>query len=119
MSAKLNRIGHWWIAGYVALIGVVVAAMFWARQSATSQLSSPESISNWQAWREDVRQHQAGDKAVERRVPKSDEPPALVLMRDNFAVMLVGALLFSTLLYWFTAWFVTGITTQRKDRPII
>jgi hypothetical protein len=45
-------------------------------------------------------------------VPKSTEPPALVLMRDYFIVSLVGAILFTTVLYWVIAWFVMGILRQ-------
>jgi hypothetical protein len=33
-------------------------------------------------------------------------------MRDFFAVMMVGALLFSSLLYWIMAWFITGILSS-------
>src|SRR5215213_5780479 len=96
-----QRAGHWWrwwIAGYFILLCVVVGTMFRLRQSAVADLSSPKSISNWQEWREDVREQQANRGPVERRVPKSNEPPALVLMRDFFAVLLVGAILFSSLL---------------------
>jgi hypothetical protein len=52
-------------------------------------------------------------------VPNSAEPPALVLMRDYFVVSLAGAILFSTVLYWITAWFVTGIlrTPEVGDPP--
>jgi hypothetical protein len=110
------RVGHWWrlwIVGYVVLAGAVVGTMFWLRQSAVADLSSPKSISDWHQWREDVREQQTNRGPVERRVPKSDEPPALVLIRDNFGVLLVGALLFSSLLYWIMAWFVTGILKGR------
>src|SRR2546423_632305 len=99
---------RWWLAGYIALVVMVLSAMFWARRSAV-QMSSSESISDWQSWREDVREQQSQHGPVERRVPQSDEPPALVLMRDYFMVMMVGALLFSSMLYWVIAWFITGI----------
>jgi hypothetical protein len=51
---------------------------------------------------------------VKRDVPKSEEPPALVLMRDFFGVMLAGALLFTSMLYWILAWFLTGIWTSKQ-----
>jgi hypothetical protein len=100
---------HWWIMGYVVLLGIVIGTMFWMRQSAVADLSSPKSISDWQTWREGVREQQMNRGPVERRVPTSDEPPELVLMRDYFMVLVVGAVLFSSMLYWVTAWFVTGI----------
>ena len=46
-----------------------------------------------------------GRRALERF---RAEPPALVLMRDYFVVSLVGATLFSSMLYWVMGWFVTG-----------
>src|SRR5437870_12127473 len=91
---------RWVLVGYVALVGLVVIAMIRTRHSTLAQLSSPRSISEWQAWRNDERDNQSKQGPVERRVPKSDEPPALVLMRDYFRVLMVGALLFSSLLYW-------------------
>jgi hypothetical protein len=100
---------RWWLVGYVVLVSAVVGAMFWARQSAMSL-----SISEWQTWREAERKQQSGSKVVERRVPKSDEPPALVLMRDFFVVLMVGALVFSSMLYWIIAWFITGILRSRS-----
>jgi hypothetical protein len=111
-----QRIGHWWrwwIVGYIALTGTIAGTMFWLRQSAVADWSSPKAIADWQAWREDVRQQQTTAGSVERRVPKSDKPPALVLMRDYFWVMMVGAVLFSSMLYWIMAWFVTGILKGR------
>lgn len=96
---------------------MIVAVVWWlqsARDWALAELATPESIRQWETWRDDVRQQ--GDEAgpVRRRVPKSTEPPALVLMRDYFAVSLIGAVLFMTLLYWVIAWFVRGILQSRR-----
>ena len=104
---------RWWILGYIVLVAAVVGTMVRMRQWAVPDLSSPKSISQWQVWREDVREQQANPGPVERRVPKSDEPPALVLMRDYFTVLIIGAILFSSMLYWIIAWFVTGILRSR------
>jgi hypothetical protein len=104
---------RWWIVGYIVLLGVVVGTMFGLRQSTIADLSSPKSISDWEAWRKDVQEQKSIRGPVERRVPKSDQPPALVLMRDYFAVLIVGAVLFSSLLYWITAWFITGMFRSR------
>jgi hypothetical protein len=98
-----------WIAGYVALTAIVLWSMFAARDGVIARLSMPQSVAQWQAWRDAVRQQQANPGPVERRVPKSGEPPALVLMRDYFGVSLLGAFVFSTALYWVVAWFVSGM----------
>jgi hypothetical protein len=97
-----------WFVGYVVLMAAIVISMLWERNSVLSILSTPTSIADWESWRADVRQQQTNPGPVERRVPKSDEPPALVLMRDYFKVSLVGATFFSSLLYWIMAWFLTG-----------
>jgi hypothetical protein len=97
------------IAGYMLLLGAILWSLLAARKWALAELATPESIRQWEAWREDVRQQEQQPGPVRRRVPKSAEPPALVLMRDYFAVSLVGAVLFMTLLYWVIAWFVYGI----------
>jgi hypothetical protein len=97
-----------WFVGYAALLAAIVISMFWERNSVLSTLSNPTSITDWESWRTDVRQQQTNPGPVERRVPKSDEPPALVLMRDYFKISLIGAMFFSSLLYWVMAWFITG-----------
>jgi len=97
---------------YALLILLVVWSLISARDWALAELATPRSIEQWQAWREDVREQQTEPGPVRRRVPKSAEPPALVLMRDYFGVSLMGAILFITVLYWVIAWFVMGIVQQ-------
>ena len=113
-SARIGRWLRWWMLGYFVLLTAVVCAMIWTKLAVVSQ-SSQTSISDWQTWREDERERQLHPGPVERRVPKSDEPPALVLMRDYFAVLMVGAVLFSSLLFWITAWFITGMMITRPS----
>jgi hypothetical protein len=95
--------------GYLALVAAVVWSLRSAREWALTQLATPESIENWQTWRDDVKRQQTEPGPVARRIPKSAEPPGLVLMRDNFMVCFVGALVFTSLLYWVLAWFVRGM----------
>ena len=101
-----------WLAGYGLMVAVIVWSLISARNWALAELATPRSIDQWQEWRNDVQEQQAEPGPVRRRVPKSTEPPALVLMRDYFIVSLVGAILFTTVLYWVIAWFVMGILRQ-------
>ena len=103
-----------WICGfaYALCLGGVVWSMFAARDWALAEMSSDESVAEWETWREEVLDEQTNPSPVQRRVPQSTEPPALVLMRDHFGVSLAGAVLFSTLLYWVIAWFVLGTLTM-------
>jgi hypothetical protein len=98
----------WWTTAYVVILVSAVVTMFLVRKQILTKLATPEAISQWQAWREDVRRQQTEYHPVERRVPKSEEPPALLLMRDHFVVSLFGAVLFITALYWVLAWFIAG-----------
>ena len=110
--ARPGRATRWlwlWGTAYAVLLGTVVWAVMAAQNWALRELATAKSVGEWQSWREDVRQQQGEQVPVQRRVPKSLEPPALVLMRDYFAICLVGAIVFSSLLYWVIAWFVTGI----------
>ena len=107
-QGRASRVWWLWGVGYAILLAAVLWSLFAARRSALARLSSEQSQSDWQAWREDVADQQAIAGPVQRRVPKSLEPPALVLMRDYFATSLAGAILFTTVLYWILAWFVTG-----------
>jgi hypothetical protein len=108
---------RWWFAIYLLLASAVIGGMFWVRQSVFATYSSPESIADWRRWKSDVEHQQTNPGPVQRRIPKSDEPPALVLMRDYFAVSLSGALIFASLLYWVIAWLITGALTNHTTTP--
>src|SRR5262245_29150459 len=108
---------RWWLAAYLLVAASVIGAMFYVRQSAFATYSSPESIADWRAWKSDVEHQQTNPGPVQRRVPDSNEPPALVLMRDFFAVSLVGAVFFTSLLYWILAWLITGALTNHSPTP--
>ncbi len=97
-----------WFVGYLALMTAVIGAMLWQRQQVLATMSTSTALEEWKTWREDVIAQQSKPGPVERRVPKSSEPPALVLMRDYFTVSLLGATLFTSLLYWIAAWLITG-----------
>jgi hypothetical protein len=110
---RSRRLLPFLLVGYVVLVVVIIGAMIAVKKS-VAQLSTADSITDWQNWRTDVEGQQSHPGPVERRVPKSAEPPALVLLRDNFAVLMFGALLFSSMLYWIIAWFVMGILSSRQ-----
>jgi hypothetical protein len=113
--------GRWlwlWMLGYAALVAALVWGMFTARSWALRELIAPAALADWQSWREDVRVEQQQPTQVQRRVPKSTEPPMLVLMRDYFPVSFGGAILFSTVLYWIIAWLVNGIFSSTSTRQM-
>ncbi len=108
------------LAAYVVLLVVVVAAMVQVRRTTLDTMGTPEAQAEWQAWRES-EPNQRDDLPVKRRAPKSTEPPALVLMRDYFPVLMSAAVVFSSLLFAALAIAARGVFSgtmnQRKDSP--
>ena len=87
------------LLAYVTVVAVVVAAMAFARRQALVIYSANPAQGEWDKWRQEAKQQEQGQGPVARRTPKSAEPPALVLMRDYFAVCLVIAVTLSSVLF--------------------
>lgn len=87
-----------WLAVYAVLLAAIVAAMFAVRNRALASFDTPQARAEWDEWRE-APPNQSDDLPVKRRPPSSQEPPALVLMRDYFNVMLAAAIVFGSLLF--------------------
>ena len=107
-SRRISRCLLGCLIAYTALMAVVAGSMFWVRHKVLKEFSTQQATADWQMWRGDVSNQQTNPGPVKRDVPKSEVPPALVLMRDYFVVSLVGATFFTSLLYWIMAWLVTG-----------
>lgn len=91
-----------WAVAYVASMAVLVYWLAQARGWALDELGTPAARAQWQAWRNDAAQdtvHSEG--AVDRRVPKSSEPPALIILRDSFPGVLVTCLALGSFLFCF------------------
>ena len=102
------------LAIYLVLMAIIVWRLAIARDWALEQRSDPQALAQWSQWREDVRQERDPQaRSVQRRVPKSVEPPVVVLMRDYFAICLIAALGFSTLLFLVITWMATGALYEK------
>jgi hypothetical protein len=87
-----------WLAAWLIVVAGVIVGMLQLRNVTLRTLGTPEARAEWQAWR-DAPPNQRTDLPVRRRPPSSAEPPALVLMRDYFGVMMTAAVVFSSLLF--------------------
>jgi hypothetical protein len=87
------------LAAYVAMLAGVVSGMWHLRAEALAVYGTAEAQAEWDAWREDATKMAEQPSVVNRRAPKSAQPPALVLMRDHFAVCLSLAIVLSTVLF--------------------
>jgi hypothetical protein len=95
---------------FVASLVGVAAGMYYLRTAALAAYANEKGQAEWDRWRDDVAKEakafedaaKSGSGAdagplppVKRRVSKSPEPPALLMMRDRFGVCLAAALLLS------------------------
>jgi hypothetical protein len=108
----LNRLLIVAFVGYIALVALVAYGMTAWRQSLLTNLTTPEAQSSWNEWRAEAAREDGTHGPVQRTVPKSPEPPSLVLMRDYFPACLAGLLIPLSALYGFIAWLALGIARQ-------
>lgn len=97
MKISLASIG--WLLAYFAVIALVIGGVNYMRSVATTIYGTAQAQTEWDEWREDVKELEKQPYPVKRRVPKSVEPPALVLMRDYFGVCLAVAVVLTSVLF--------------------
>lgn len=111
---------HWVCVavGFAALLGAVAWGMDYARRSALATYQGPEAKADWEDWRKDAKQQAEGAGPVFRRVPKSTEPPALVMMRDYFWECLICAWAVTAAVAWSMYFFFRGMLRSPTWQPI-
>ncbi len=95
-----------WLAVYLGWMAFVVVYLLQFRQQQIAEFSTAQSQQDWQVWRNDPVQNAAAP--VQRRPPKSAEPPALLLLRDHFDVVMAAAVVFGTALFGMLMFAVRG-----------
>lgn len=114
---KFPKEAAWWLLAYVIAMSLVVAVMQYARQSILNSLDTAEAREQWQQWRDDAAKQAAGNGPVQRKIPKSGEPPALVLMRDHYTSCLAMMLLICTAMFGAFAFFLRGALSDSPPTP--
>ena len=97
MKLSLATVG--WVVAYLAVIALVTCGVSYMRFVALGLYGTAQAQVEWEVWREDAKKLAEEPYPVKRRVPKSVEPPALVLMRDYFGVCLSIAIVLSSVLF--------------------
>lgn len=119
LAAKPRRRPAVWIAiaaGYVAVSALLGGGLWQARHWALRELGTPEAQAQWQEWKRHVVETQPrSDAVVKWRVPKSDEPPLLVLLRDSFLGVVGGCWAIASFLYAFFVIVLRGVLAPRPD----
>jgi hypothetical protein len=103
-----------WILAYLAMLALVVGGLVYARQQALAVYGSEQAQADWDQWRGDSQKMSEQPSPVRRRPPRSTEPPALVLMRDHFAICLGLAVVLSSVLFGTFMFFLRGVLKPPK-----
>lgn len=102
-----------WLFGYALLVGLTVAGFLRGRSWAVRELDTPQARQAWDDWRKAALQDDGSQGPVQRRPPKSPEPPTLVLLRDHFAAALSTTIIFETALYGVIVLLARGAVNTR------
>lgn len=97
-------------------MAAIVASLMVMRRRVVDRLSQPEAIAQWRAWRAETERQSELPGPVQRRAVVSDEPPALVLLRDRFGVIVATSVLIGTFLFAFLAFLGRGMIQDRARR---
>ncbi|HVW36495.1 MAG TPA: hypothetical protein VHB99_04290 [Pirellulales bacterium] len=103
-----------WLAAYAIVMAALAATLLYARQQVVAQLSSPQALADWQAWKAETERQAKQPVASARRPVRSDEPPALVLLRDHFAPIMAMSLTVASFLFGFMMLVVRGVRRGAK-----
>jgi hypothetical protein len=97
---------------YLVVAGLLVAWLTHVRNWSFETQTTSQAQSEWQRWKKDAARPATTEGSVERRVPVSQEPPLLVLMREHFAMSVVATLFFWTALFAPLIWMLRGVLRE-------
>lgn len=103
-----------WLIAYLATMGALAAALVYVRRQVIAQLSRPQALADWQAWKAETERQAERPGLPARRAVRSNQPPALILLRDHFAPIMAMSLIVATFLFGFLALILRGVLRGAK-----
>jgi hypothetical protein len=103
------------LAAWIAAVAIPPAALSVWRAKRLAELSEPGVQEEWDAFREAMRKESGRDGPVQRKVPKSPEPPELVWLRDYFSLAVMAWVTLMGVLGGFVAALVMGVTSGPRN----
>lgn len=94
-------------AAYAVVSAATLGGLFLLRSNVLSQETSPAAAESWQRWKAESERisHERGP--IARRAVTTDEPPALILLRDYFRnvvlaveAIIAGVFVFLVIVLW-------------------
>lgn len=108
------------VAGWLAVISVPPVVLLQLRAGWLEALESPAVQADWDAFRRDMRAQSGRDAPVtgpvQRKVPRSEEPPLKVWLREYVGLAVAAWVLFGSVLFGFFAALIVGLFTQNQPR---
>lgn len=117
-----RRARGWWtasvvtavVAAWLAAVALPPVALVAWRDRRLAELAGPETQREWDAFRDDMRRQTGRTGPVQRKVPKSSEPPELVWLRDHLPLAIIAWITLVGVLGGFLAAVTVGITRARS-----
>ena len=100
----------------LAVVGPPLALARW-REGRLAALAAPGVQADWDDFRAAMRRESGRDGPVQRKVPKSQEPPELVWLRDYFGLAVVAWVILAGVLGGFLVFVVVGAAGSRRLLP--
>lgn len=109
------------MAGFVLVWLVVLAVppllLNSARATWLASLEDPAAQESWESFRSDMRAHSGREGPVQRKVPRSTEPPLRVWLRDHFGLAITAWIVLGGTLGGFLGMMVVGAATGPAQWP--
>jgi hypothetical protein len=100
------------VAAWLAAVVVPPAGLAWWRAGRLAELADPAVQAEWDTFRDAMRRQSDRSGPVQRKVPKSSEPPELVWLRDYFWLAVAAWLVLGGTLGGFLALVVLGVARR-------
>jgi hypothetical protein len=105
---------------WLAVVTVPPALLLAVRSSWLEQLARPSVQNDWDEFRSDMAAQSGRDAPVpgpvQRKVPRSAEPPLRVWLRDHVGLAIAAWVLFGSVLFGFLAATIVGLLAENQPR---
>ena len=108
------------LAAWLVALAVPPALLVSWRDQRLAEVSSPQAQADWDAFRADMRRQSDRAGPVQRKVPKSAEPPELVWLRDYLHLAIIAWVSLVGVLGGFLGALAIGMTrtaSAAQDQP--
>jgi hypothetical protein len=109
------------LVGWLALLTLPPLVLWSTRDRWLADLDQPAVQAHWDQFRSDMKAQSDRSGPVQHKVPKSDEPPLRVWLRDYFGLAVAAWGVLGTTLYIFMSFVILGLIrpAAKVSRPLL